>query len=129
MAGPGSGTPFWPTPCMRTSPIRPGPAHGALAQLLRTRARPRAKGSRTAQAAEIARHLRAAGQDEQAVNYLVMAAQGARNVAAMAEAASFLTEALQIEPDDPDLLIELAEVSAFRGLPAIPARPSAGPWS
>ena len=35
----------------------------------------------------------------------------------MAEAASFLTEALQIDPDDPDLLIELAEVSAFRGLP------------
>ena len=91
--------------------------HGALAQLLRTRARPARKGSRTAQAAEIARHLRAAGQDEQAVNYLVMAAHGARNVAAMAEAASFLTEALQIDPDDPDLLIELAEVSAFRGLP------------
>ena len=80
--------------------------HGALAQLLRTRARPARKGSRTAQAAEIARHLRAAGQDEQAVNYLVMAAHGARNVAAMAEAASFLTEALQIDPDDPDLLIE-----------------------
>ena len=91
--------------------------HGALAQLLRTRARPARKGSRTAQAAEIARHLRAAGQDDQAVNYLVMAAHGARNVAAMAEAASFLTEALQIDPDDPDLLIELAEVSAFRGLP------------
>ncbi len=91
--------------------------HGALAQLLRTRARPARKGSRTAQAAEIARHLRAAGQDDQAVNYLVMVAHGARNVAAMAEAASFLTEALQIDPDDPDLLIELAEVSAFRGLP------------
>ncbi len=91
--------------------------HGALAQLLRTRARPARKGSRTAQVAEIARHLRASGQDEQAVNYLVMAAHGARNVAAMAEAAGFLTEALQIDPDDPDLLIELAEVSAFRGLP------------
>ena len=35
----------------------------------------------------------------------------------MAQADSFLTEALQIEPDDPDLLVELAEVSAFRGLP------------
>ena len=91
--------------------------HGALAQLLRTRARPARTGSRTAQAAEIARHLRAAGQDEQAVNYLVVAAQGARSVAAMAQADSFLTEALQIEPDDPDLLVELAEVSAFRGLP------------
>ena len=91
--------------------------HGALAQLLRTRARPARTGSRTAQAAEIARHLRAAGQDDQAVNYLVVAAQGARSVAAMAQADSFLTEALQIEPDDPDLLVELAEVSAFRGLP------------
>ena len=91
--------------------------HGALAQLLRTRARPARTGRRTAQAAEIARHLRAAGQDEQAVNYLVVAAQGARSVAAMAQADSFLTEALQIEPDDPDLLVELAEVSAFRGLP------------
>ena len=37
-------------------------------------------------------------------------------MAAMAEAAGFLTEAVQIEPDDPDLLIELAEVEAFRGL-------------
>ena len=91
--------------------------HGALAQLLRTRARPARTGRGTAQAAEIARHLRAAGQDEQAVNYLVMAAQGARSVAAMAQADGFLTEALQIEPDDPDLLVELAEVSAFRGLP------------
>jgi tetratricopeptide (TPR) repeat protein len=67
-------------------------------------------------AAEIARHLRLAGQDDQAVSYLVRAAQDARVVAAMAEAASFLTEALQIGPDDPELLVELAEVEAFRGL-------------
>src|SRR5260370_34105956 len=67
-------------------------------------------------AAEIARHLRLAGPDSQAVSYLARAAQDARVVAAMAEAAGFLTEALHIEPDDPELLVELAEVEAFRGL-------------
>ena len=36
-------------------------------------------------------------------------------VAAMAEAAAFLIEATAIEPHDPDLLVELAEVEAFRG--------------
>ena len=34
----------------------------------------------------------------------------------MAETAGFLTEALQIGPGDPELLVELAEVEAFRGL-------------
>ena len=34
----------------------------------------------------------------------------------MTEAADFLTEATAIEPHDPDLLVELAEVEAFRGL-------------
>jgi tetratricopeptide (TPR) repeat protein len=34
----------------------------------------------------------------------------------MAEAAGFLTEALQIGPGDPELLVELAEVEAFCGL-------------
>jgi DNA-binding SARP family transcriptional activator/tetratricopeptide (TPR) repeat protein len=94
--------------------------HGGLAQLLRGRAaQPRSQPRMTRpgpRAAEIARHLRLAGQDEQAVSYLVRAAQDARTVAAMAEAASFLSEALQIEPGDPELLVELAEVEAFRGL-------------
>jgi tetratricopeptide (TPR) repeat protein len=90
--------------------------HGELAQLLRKRG-PQARMVRPGpRAAEIARHLRLAGQDEQAVSYLVRAAQDARAVAAMTEAASFLTEALQIGPDDPELLVELAEVDAFRGL-------------
>jgi DNA-binding SARP family transcriptional activator/tetratricopeptide (TPR) repeat protein len=94
--------------------------HGELAQLLRKRAPQTGQRARMARpgprAAEIARHLRLAGQDDQAVSYLARAAQDARRVAAMAEAASFLTEALQIEPDDPELGVELAEVEAFRGL-------------
>ena len=96
--------------------------HGEIAQLLRNRGRPPdpralpARGSRRGpRAAEIARHLILAGQDEQAVGQLVLAARDARTVAAMAEAASFLIEAIAIEPDDPDLLVELAEVEAFRG--------------
>ncbi len=72
-------------------------------------------GRRGLRAAEVARHLRLAGQDEQAVSFLALAARDARRVAAMAEAASFLAEALEIEPGDPELLVELAEVEAFRG--------------
>ena len=83
--------------------------HGEFAQLLRKRGGQRA--------AEIARHLRLAGQDEAAVAQLGLAAAEARRVAAMAAASGFLTEALRVEPDDPELLIELAEVEAFRGLP------------
>ncbi len=90
--------------------------HAELAQLLR-KPGPRRSISRAGpRAAEIARHLRLAGQDEQAVSYLVRAAQDARGLAAMAETAGFLTEALQIGPGDPELLVELAEVEAFRGL-------------
>jgi DNA-binding SARP family transcriptional activator/tetratricopeptide (TPR) repeat protein len=96
--------------------------HGELARLLRKRgqqpdARTRAGGARRGpRAAEIARHLRLAGQDEQAVSQLVLAARDARTVAAMDQAAGFLAEALEIEPVDSDLLVELAEVEAFRGL-------------
>src|ERR1700728_4143874 len=97
--------------------------HHELAQLLRNRGRPsdsRAQHTRSSRrglrAAEIARHLILAGQDEQAVSHLILAAQDARSVAAMTEAADFLTEATAIEPHDPDLLVELAEVEAFRGL-------------
>ena len=96
--------------------------HGEIAQLLRKRGRPPDSGARPARgsrrgprAAEIARHLILAGQDEAAVSHLVLAAQDARMVAAMAEAAAFLIEATAIEPHDPDLLVELAEVEAFRG--------------
>jgi DNA-binding SARP family transcriptional activator/tetratricopeptide (TPR) repeat protein len=86
--------------------------HAALAGLLRGQA----SGRRGIRAAEIARHLKLAGQDQQAVSHLLHAARDARAVAAMAEAAGFLAEAAQITPDDPELLIDLAEVEAFRGL-------------
>jgi DNA-binding SARP family transcriptional activator len=81
--------------------------HGELAWLLRGRT-----GSR---AAEVARHFCLAGQDEQAVGLLALAARDARRVAAMDAAAGFLTEALDIEPGDVELLVELAEIEAFRG--------------
>jgi DNA-binding SARP family transcriptional activator/tetratricopeptide (TPR) repeat protein len=90
--------------------------HGALAQMLRKRAQQTRAGHRRQRAAEIARHFKCAGQDEQAVGYLVTAAHDARSVAAMAEADRFLTEAVEIDPDDPEILVELAEVRAFRGL-------------
>ena len=44
------------------------------------------------------------------------AAADARSVAAMADAAGFLSEALEVEPGDAELLVELAEVQAWRGL-------------
>lgn len=84
--------------------------HGELARLLRKRGGQRA--------AEIAHHLLLAGQDEAAVAHLTLAARDARRVAAMAAASGFLGEALRVEPDDPEMLVELAEVEAFRGLPA-----------
>jgi DNA-binding SARP family transcriptional activator len=90
--------------------------HSGWAQVLRRRAQQARSARRGDQAAEIARHLRLGGQDEQAVAYLVRAAAQARLVAAMPAAAAFLTEALQIEPGDHELLVELAEVEAFRGL-------------
>jgi hypothetical protein len=97
--------------------------HGELAQVLRRPVHQPDRGQRSTRgvrrgmrAAEIARHLRLAGQDQQAVSQLVQAAQDARAVAAMSEAAGFLAEATQIAPHDPELLIELAEVEAFRGV-------------
>jgi tetratricopeptide (TPR) repeat protein len=66
-------------------------------------------------AAEVAQHLRRAGRDQAAVEHLVRAAGDARAVAAMPEAAAFLEEALRIAPDEPALLLELAEVEAWRG--------------
>ncbi|MBV9447014.1 MAG: AAA family ATPase [Streptosporangiaceae bacterium] len=87
--------------------------HGEIARVLRKHG---TRGRRGPRAVEIARHLRLAGQDEQAVSQLALAARDARAVAAMADAAGFLAEALAITPDDADLAVELAEVEAFRGL-------------
>ncbi|MCW2779959.1 MAG: transcriptional activator domain [Marmoricola sp.] len=66
-------------------------------------------------AAEAARHLRLAGRNDLAVGQLVRAADHARAVAALAEAAAILSEALALEPGNSALMVDLAEVEAFRG--------------
>jgi DNA-binding SARP family transcriptional activator len=66
-------------------------------------------------AAEVARHLRLAHRDAAAVRQLQRAAHHAREMGALAEAASFLEEALRIGRAAPELLLDLAEVSAWRG--------------
>jgi DNA-binding SARP family transcriptional activator len=66
-------------------------------------------------AAEVARHLRLAGRDAEAVRHLAEAAAEARGLAALDEAAGFLEEALRFAPRDAELLLELAEVEAWRG--------------
>ncbi|MBP2328363.1 tetratricopeptide (TPR) repeat protein [Kibdelosporangium banguiense] len=85
--------------------------HGTIAAALR-----RAPMDAPRRAAEIARHLRLAGHDEQAVTHLVKAAASARSVCALVEAADLLTEVAEIDPHDPDTFVELAEVEAWRGL-------------
>jgi len=66
-------------------------------------------------AAEAARHLRLAGRDDLAVAQLIRAADHARAVAALPEAAAILTEALELEPHNSSIMIDLAEVEALRG--------------
>ncbi|MBV8989490.1 MAG: AAA family ATPase [Solirubrobacterales bacterium] len=66
-------------------------------------------------AAEVARQLRLAGADVDAVPQLVRAAADARALAALEQAAAYLEEALAIVPDRADLLLELGEVEAWRG--------------
>jgi DNA-binding SARP family transcriptional activator/tetratricopeptide (TPR) repeat protein len=86
--------------------------HEALADVLRRQAGRRS----TRRAADVARHFRLAGRDELALAQLARAAAEAREVAALQEAADFLREAAEIDPGDPELLVELAEVEAWRGL-------------
>jgi DNA-binding SARP family transcriptional activator/tetratricopeptide (TPR) repeat protein len=64
--------------------------------------------------AEVARHLRLAGADADAVPHLVRAAADARSLAALAQAAEYLEEALTIAPGDADLWLELGELEAWR---------------
>ncbi len=64
---------------------------------------------------EVARQLRLAGADDEAVPQLVRAAAGARAVAALEEAAAYLREALEIAPVEHALWLELGEVEAWRG--------------
>src|SRR4051794_19011413 len=66
-------------------------------------------------AGEAARHFRLAGRDDLAVEQLMRAAAHARSVAALEEAAALLKEALTIEPEAAEMLVELAEVEAWRG--------------
>jgi DNA-binding SARP family transcriptional activator/tetratricopeptide (TPR) repeat protein len=97
--------------------------HETLATWLRARA-PRGSAPRLGPArntAEIARHFRLAGQDDLAAEQLVRTAAAARAVAALPEAAAYLTEAASLTGKagtgpDPELLIELAEVQAWRGM-------------
>jgi tetratricopeptide (TPR) repeat protein len=96
--------------------------HETLGRWLRERV-PRGSAGRPSPArntAEIARHFRLAGQDDLAAGQLVRAAAAARAVAALPEAAAYLAEAASLAGDagtgpDPELLIELAEVQAWRG--------------
>ncbi|MGH3297346.1 MAG: ATP-binding protein, partial [Trebonia sp.] len=96
--------------------------HETLATWLRERL-PRGSAGRAGPArntAEIARHFRLAGQDDLAAGQLVRAAAAARAVAALPEAAAYLAEAADLAGragtgPDPEVLIELAEVQAWRG--------------
>jgi DNA-binding SARP family transcriptional activator/tetratricopeptide (TPR) repeat protein len=67
-----------------------------------------------ARAAEVARHLLLAGRAEGAARQLVRAATHARGVGALEHASAFLHEAIDLRGADPELLVELAEVEAWR---------------
>jgi DNA-binding SARP family transcriptional activator len=69
----------------------------------------------TRRAAEVARHLRMAGRDADAVEQLSRAAADARAVAALPAAADYLREALSMAPGRADLLLELGDLEAWRG--------------
>jgi DNA-binding SARP family transcriptional activator/predicted ATPase len=93
------------------SPAGRDAAHRRLAHALARRPRP--------VAAEVARHLRLAGEDEPARRYLVAAAEQARGVGALDAAAAFVTEAITLAGDDAgaeaELQLELADIEAWRG--------------
>jgi DNA-binding SARP family transcriptional activator len=97
--------------------------HETLAIWLRER-EPRGSAVRPSparNAAEIARHFRLAGQADLAADQLVRAAAAARTVAALPEAAAYLTEAASLAGQagagpDPELFIELADIQAWRGM-------------
>ena len=65
-------------------------------------------------AAEVARHLQLAGRADEAAGYLVRAAAHARSVGALEQAADFLTEATGLLGTDAEVVVELAEVEAWR---------------
>ena len=65
--------------------------------------------------AEIAHHLTLAGRGDEAAQHWAAAAQYARSVGALAEAADFLTRATECAPADWRLWLELEEVLAWLG--------------
>ena len=65
--------------------------------------------------AEVARHLRLARADAEAVPELVRAAADARALAALEQAVAYLEEALSIAPDRADVWLEVGELEAWRG--------------
>ena len=64
--------------------------------------------------AEVARQLRLARADAEAVPHLARAAANARDVGALEEGVAYLEEGLEIAPDHADLWLELAELEAWR---------------
>jgi len=68
-----------------------------------------------ASAAEVARHLRLAGLDDEAARLLSEAAEDAVAVGAIEEAAAYLEEAIELAPDDSGLRLQAAEVHAWSG--------------
>ena len=66
--------------------------------------------------AEVARHLRLAGDDRAANEQLLLASRDARAVGALAAAAGYLEEAASTDGGGAELWLELAEVQAWRGL-------------
>jgi DNA-binding SARP family transcriptional activator/tetratricopeptide (TPR) repeat protein len=67
-------------------------------------------------AGEAARHLLAAGDRGAAAGLLVRASQHAVTLGALTRAEELLTEALDLKPCDVAITLELAEVTAHRGL-------------
>ncbi len=71
-------------------------------------------GEVAADPAEVARHLRLAHADAEAVPLLVRAAGAARTFGALAEAVAYLEEALGIAPERSHMWLELGELEAWR---------------
>jgi DNA-binding SARP family transcriptional activator len=84
--------------------------HATVAAVL---ARPGADGR--GRSAEIAHHLRLAGRDDLAVERLARAAAEAQAVGALGEAVAFLEEAAGMAPEEPGVLLDLAEAHAWKG--------------
>jgi DNA-binding SARP family transcriptional activator len=65
--------------------------------------------------AEVARHLRLARVDAEAIPHLARAAAEARALGALEQAVAYVEEALELASDRSELWLELAELEAWRG--------------